>query len=126
MNFHEALKKLYVPQFGTIWKAPDKIWTSGFARHSKKYKTHPSVVEKIFKDKITISLVPGTSIKHPGSCVFKAELTKDEIITYFLINFSMPYNIDDLKDLDYGFRDIYELTQEQKENFKRQIKYCRG
>ena len=126
MNYYEALKKLYTPQFGSIWKAPNRIWTSGFARHSTKNKTHPSVVEKIFKDKITVSLVPGTSINHLGSCVFKAELTNDEIITYFLINLSMPYHVDNLKDLDYGFRDIYELTQVQKENFKRQIKFCRG
>ena len=126
MEYYEALKKLYKPQFGSIWQAPNRIWKSGFAPGSDGAKIHPSVVEKLYTDNITLSLVPGTSINKRGSCVFKADLTSDGIITYFLINLSMPYHVDDLKDLEYGFRDIYELTQEQKEDFERQIKFCKG
>tara|TARA_B100001971_G_C18000038_1_gene436826 strand:- start:96 stop:476 length:381 start_codon:yes stop_codon:yes gene_type:complete len=126
MDYYEALKKLYIPQFGSIWKAPNRIWTSGFARFSDGNKVHPSVVDKVFSDKITVSLVPGTSKEKHGSCVFKSDLTNDGIKTYFLINLAMPYHVDDLKNLEYGFRNVYELKEEQKEDFKRQIKFCRG
>ena len=76
----EGERSKLIPQFGSIWKAPNRIWTSGFARHSEKNEIHPSVIEKIYTDKITVSLVPGTSIEKRGSCVFKADLTNDEII----------------------------------------------
>jgi len=63
MDYHEALKKLYKPQVGSIWTAPNRIWTSGFAQNSPKEKIHPSVLEKLLTDQITVSLVPGTSKK---------------------------------------------------------------
>lgn len=127
MDFYEALKKLYVPQFGSIWKAPNRIWTSGFARGANGEHIHPSIVEKIYKDNVTVTLVPGTSKDYQrGSCVWKADLSVNSRKTYFLLKLSMPYHIDDLKDNERGWDGIDELDNEQKSDFNRQIKFCRG
>jgi hypothetical protein len=127
MDYYEALKKLYIPQFGSLWQAPNKIWKSGFASGADGNKIHPSVVEKLRMDGVTISLVPGTTKDYrKGSCVYKVDLGNSGQITHFLIDLSMPYTIDDVKELKRSWNGIDELNVDQKEDFKRQIRYCRG
>ncbi len=127
MDFYEALKKIYVPQFGSIWKAPNRIWTSGFAMGANSEHIHPSIVEKLYKDNVTVTLVPGTSKDYQrGSCVWKVDLSGNSTTTHFLLKLSMPYHIDDLKNKERGWDGIDELDDEQKVDFKRQIKFCRG
>ena len=70
MEYYEALKKLYKPQIGSIWKAPNRIWTSGFASGAPDEDIHPSIVEKLHSSNITLSIAPGTSKEKHGSCVW--------------------------------------------------------
>ena len=126
MEYYEALRKLYTPQVGSIWKAPNRIWTSGFASGSPKEAIHPSVVEKIYSGNITVSIAPGTSKEKGGSCVYKVKLGDEERTTYFLIDLSMPYHVDDIKELKRGWNGVNELDDDQIQDFKRQIKFCKG
>ena len=126
MEYYEALKKLYEPQIGSIWKAPNRIWTSGFASGGPNEDIHPSIVEKLHSSNITLSIVPGTSKEKRGSCVYKVKLNDEDRTTYFLIELSMPYHVDDIKELERGWNGMDELNDDQIEDFKRQIKFCKG
>ena len=126
MEYYEALKKLYKPQTGSIWKAPNRIWTSGFASGAPNEDIHPSIVEKLHSSNITLSIAPGTSKEKHGSCVYKVKLNDEDKTTYFLIDLSMPYHVDDIKELERGWNGMDELNHDQKEDFKRQIKFCKG
>jgi hypothetical protein len=127
MNYYDILRELYVPEFGSIWKAPNCIWTSGFAHNGAEKGLHPSIVEKVLKDEITVRLVPGTSKNYrTGRCVYVVKMGDDERISHFLIDLSMPYHIDELKKLDRGWNGVDDLNEEQKSRFNLQIMACRG
>jgi hypothetical protein len=126
MNYYDILRELYVPQFGSVWKAPNSIWTSGFAKNGVEEGLHPSIVEKVLKDEVTVRLVPGTSKKYrTGRCVFVVKMGISEIVSHFLIDLAMPYHVDELKKLDRGWNGIDELNEDQKSRFNLQILACR-
>ncbi len=127
MDYRDILRRIYQPEIGSIWKAPNKIWTNSFAKNKSEDDVHPAIVERIRKDNISIQLAPGTSKEHQkGSCVFKVDLTGDGTFSYFLLKLSMPYIIEDLLNLERGWDGIDVLNEEQINDFKWQIKMCKG
>lgn len=127
MDYRDILRRIYQPEIGSIWKAPNNIWTNSFAKNKSKNDYHPSIVEKIRKDNISVQLVPGTTKNYQkGSCVFKVDLVGDGIFSYFLLKLSMPYIIEDLLNLGRGWNGIDGLNEEQTNDFKWQIKICKG
>ena len=127
MDYKQVLKNIYKPEIGSIWKAPNKIWTTGFARNKTPEGYHPSIVEKLRLDDVSIQLVPGTSKAYQqGSCVFKVKLGKTDRMTFFLLKLSMPYIIEDLLKLERGWNGINTLSSSQLKDFEWQIKICKG
>jgi len=116
----------YSPSVGSLWKAPNRIWTTGFARNSNKDGLHPSIVERIRTDKISLSLTPGTTKNYKkGSCVYRINLNSRKK-TYFLLNLAMPYLMEDLIVLKKGWNNVRKLNNKQLESFLWQIKMCKG
>ena len=127
MNYLDVLKKIYKPEIGSIWKAPNKIWTGSFAKNKKPEDFHPSIVEKVKQDGVSVQLAPGTTKEYQkGSCVFKIDLNGDGKYSFFLLKLSMPYISDDLLNLDRGWSGIDSLNESQLHNFEWQIKICKG
>jgi hypothetical protein len=129
VDYREALKAIYTPKSGSIWRAPNKIWSSGFAQNesANPESIHPLVVEKLLPDDVTTIVIPGTSKDYQrGSCVYKVELGGSGIITHFLILLSMPYPANDLMDLERGWHGDDEFAETQQSHFVRQLKFCRG
>lgn len=127
MNFIEALKKIYKPPVGSIWRAPNRIWTSGFAHNQQNNPEgkHPALVEKVKKDKTNVILIPGSSKSYNrGRCVFKTKLVK-RTQSYFLINLSMTFDIESLCELNRGWNNVDELNEKQLKDFNLQLKICR-
>jgi len=127
MDYREILFKLYTPEIGTIWKAPNYIWTTGFAANKPPDEIHPSIIEKLDPSRTIAQLVPGTSKDYmKGSCVFKVKLNEKNRVTNFLLKLAMPYSIEVIKNFERGWNGVLELSEEQLGDFKRQIKFCRG
>lgn len=127
MDYRDILRRIYQPEIGSIWKAPNIIWKNSFAINKSQNGFHPSIVEKIRKDNISVQLVPGTTKEYnKGSCVFKVDLAGDKTFSFFLLKLSMPYIIEDLVKLDRGWNGIDVLNDEQTKDFKWQIKICKG
>lgn len=127
MDYKSILKKIYQPEIGAIWKAPNKIWTNKFSKNIDQENFHPAIIEKVKNDGISIQLAPGTSKDYnKGSCVFKISLTEKSNKTFFLLKLSMPYLIDDLHNLDRGWDNIDILDEDQLKDFVWQIKICKG
>ena len=127
MDYRDILRRIYKPDIGSIWKAPNNIWTNSFAKSKSKNDIHPSIVEKIRKDNNSVQLVPGTTKEYQkGSCVFKVDLAGDGTFSYFLLKLSMPYIIEDLLNLEKGWNGIDVLNEEQIKDFQWQIKICKG
>lgn len=128
MRAFEVLRKLYTPPIGSIWKAPNKIWKNSFAKNKSSISFHPALVVKINKDKISSIVVPGTSLKQKGNCVFILNLKDDWKVSHFLLRLWMRYNIDDLITLERGWgkgeEKIDELNEHQLELLKNQISNC--
>jgi hypothetical protein len=127
MDYRNILRRIYQPEIGSIWKAPNIIWTNSFAKNKSQNDFHPSIVEKIRKDSISVQLAPGTTKEYQkGSCVFKADLIGDGTFSYFLLKLSMPYIIDDLLNLERGWNGVDNLNEQQLKDFEWQIKICKG
>ena len=127
MNYKDILRKIYHPEVGSIWKAPNQIWTSNFAKNKNGEGFHPSIVEKLKGDKISVQLAPGTTKEYrKGSCVYKADIKGDGKYSFFLLKLSMPYIIDDLLNLNRGWNGIDSLNEKQLQDFEWQIKICKG
>lgn len=126
MNYYDILRELYVPQFGSIWKAPNSIWSSGFAQNAERSGIHPSIVEVVLPDAVTARIIPGTSKDYRrGKCVFVVKLGNSSQTSHFLIDLSMPIEVEELKKLDRGWNGIDDLDEDQKVRFHSQISYCR-
>lgn len=118
MNYYEILRELYTPEFGSIWKAPNKIWSTGFAHNKSREDLHPTVVARVHTDNSTVNLVPGTSKNYRrDNCVFSVKLNEGGRTTHFLIDLSMPSTVEEVKQLDRGWDGVYELNDEQKAQF---------
>jgi hypothetical protein len=127
MDYLSILKKIYKPEIGSIWKAPNKIWTTNFARNKNPEDLHPSIVEKVKQDGVSVQLAPATSKEYQkGSCVFIIDLKGDGEYSFFLLKLSMPYIIDDLLNLDRGWNGVESLNEKQLKDFEWQIKICKG
>jgi len=127
MDYLGILKQIYKPEIGSIWKAPNNFWTGSFAKNKNPEDYHPSIVEKVKQDGVSVQLTPGTTKEYQkGSCVFKIDLKEDEKYSFFLLKLSMPYIIDDLLNLDRGWNGIDSLNEKQLNDFEWQIKICKG
>jgi hypothetical protein len=127
MDYREALKKIYKPDFGSIWKAPNKIWSSNFAKNKNSEDTHPSIVEKLQRDGVSVQLAPGTTKEYQkGSCVFKVDLAGNGVHSFFLLNLSMPYTIGELVELRRGWNGVDVLDEKELKRFEWQIEICKG
>lgn len=127
MDYLSILKQIYKPEIGSIWKAPNNIWTCGFAKNKKPEDFHPSIVEKVKQDGVFVQLAPGTTKEYQkGSSVFKIDLNGNGEYSFFLLKLSMPYIIDDLLNLDRGWNGIDSLNESQLQDFEWQIKICKG
>lgn len=126
-SYLEVLKSVYLPAIGSIWKAPNRIWKTGFASNKTFDGLHPALVEKVNTDKIQVRLVPGTSKDYKkGSCVYIVDLNNCGRKSFFLLKLSMPFLIEDLLDLEKGWDNKYELDEKQLNSFNWQIKICKG
>ncbi|HOE39205.1 MAG TPA: hypothetical protein PLG05_04410 [Bacteroidales bacterium] len=127
IDYRDVLKRIYKPEFGSIWKAPNKIWTNNFAKNKSKEDLHPAIVERVRNDNVSVQLVPGTTKEYKkGSCVFKVDLAGDNTFSYFLLKLSMPYIIEDLLNMERGWNGVDVLNEDQIHDFKWQIKMCKG
>jgi hypothetical protein len=127
MDYLGILKKIYKPEIGSVWRAPNRIWTNKFARNGNPELIHPSIVATIRQDNVSVQLAPGTTREYcEGSCVFKVDLNDNGTITHFLLKFSMPFAIDDLLDLDRGWHDTDDLSEQQLIDLNWQKEICRG
>lgn len=114
-------------ELGTIWAAPNLIWSNGFARNKPGAGYHPAIVERVKKDNIIVTLAPGTSqTDNRGSCVFKTKLTPLSQTSHFLLKLSMPYLIEDLVLLQNNWNGIQKLSENEIKAFKTQITWCKG
>jgi len=124
----QILYDIYSPEVGSIWAAPNGIWTNTFASKKSETDYHPSVVGKVSSCKTNCQIVPITSKDYrKGSCVFKVKLNiaePDCPISYFLIYFWMTFSKNDLLTLKQGWNGIQNLNEEQLKEFKQQIKFC--
>ena len=78
MDYRTVLKRIYKPEIGSIWKAPNRIWKNSFAKNKLPESFHPSIVERVKNDGISVQLAPGTTKEYKqGSCVFKVDLKGD-------------------------------------------------
>ena len=127
MDYKKILKRLYKPEVGSIWKAPNSIWKNSFAMNKSPKEIHPSIIEKLKQDGVSVQLTPGTTKEYQkGCCVFKVDLRENGKCSYFLLKLSMPYIIDDLLDLERGWDGIDILNEKQLIDFHWQTKMCKG
>ena len=129
-DWKQILHDIYVPNVGSIWVAPNVIWSSSFAANKSLNDFHPSIVGKLSNCKTNCNIIPGTSKDYlKGTCVFKVKLNSngsDSPISYFLINLWMSYSKSDLQKLKQGWNGINNLDENQLREFKLQIKFCNG
>jgi hypothetical protein len=128
-NWKEALLKLYTPDVGSIWAAPNKVWDNGFAKGKSGEDLHPAIVEKNSPCNTITYIIPGTSKHHIGSCIFRVVLNSNDTNktnSFFLIKFSMPYSKSKMAQLSQGWNNIHKLSETQLEGFKMQLKFCKG
>lgn len=129
-DWKQILYDIYAPEVGTIWAAPNGIWTNSFASNQSETDYHPSVVGKVSSCKTNCQIVPGTSKDYrKGSCVFKVKLNTIEptcSLSYFLIDLWMTFSKNDLLTLKRGWNGIDDFNEQQLKDFKLQIKFCKG
>jgi hypothetical protein len=130
MNWKDILYSIYDPEVGSIWAAPNGIWTNTFASNKLKTDYHPSVVGKLSSCKTNCQIIPGTSKDYrKGSCVYTLRLKPTDIgcsESYFLIDLWMTFNKSDLLTLNKGWNGVENLNETQLKEFKLQIKFCKG
>ena len=129
-DWKQILKIIYTPELGSLWAVPNKIWDNGFASNKTDDQMHPAILEKISICKSITYLIPGTSKSYnQGSCVFKLKLNSLQINakeSYFLIKLSMPFTKEKLLELSQGWDGIEVLNEKQMNDFKLQLKFCKG
>ena len=129
-DWKQILYDIYAPEVGSIWAAPNGIWTNSFASNKSETNYHPSVVGKVSSCRTSCQIVPGTSKDYrKGSCVFKVKLNTSDptcLLSYFLIDLCMTFSKSDLLTLKQGWNGIDNLNEEQLKAFKQQIKFCKG
>lgn len=129
-NWKQILNDIYTPEVGSIWAAPNEIWTNSFATNKPKKDYHPSLLVKISNCKISCNIIPGTSKEYKkGSCVYKVKLNSTDPnwpLSHFLIEYWMTINLDDLLNLKSGWNGIKTLNENQLKYLKQQINFCRG
>lgn len=129
-DWKQILYDIYEPKIGSIWAAPNNIWSNSFASNKPKTDYHPSVVGKLSSCKTSCQIVPGTSKDYrKGNCVYKVRLNLTDPNyppTYFLIDLWMTFSKSDLLTLRKGWNGIENLNETQLEEFKQQIKICKG
>jgi hypothetical protein len=114
-------------EMGSIWAAPNSIWSNGFARNKSGEGYHPAIVERVKKDTITAVITPGTSKAYKiGSCVFKIRLSPLSKRSHFLLKLSMPYLVEELEMLQNNWNGVGKLSEKQIKDFQRQITWCKG
>lgn len=127
MKLSKAANHIISVATGTLWRIPNKIWESGFAKNKPGDDFHPGLVGRMRKDGITVSLIPGTSKDYrKGSCVFKTRLTPLSRRSYFLLKFSMPVLIEDLEAYPRGWNNTTMLNDRQQKDLRLQIGFCKG
>ncbi len=129
-DWKKILKSIYTPEVGTLWAVPNKVWNNGFASNKAGENLHPALVERVSPCKTITHIIPGTSKDYKqGSCVFNIKINQKDptsITSYFLIKLSMPFTKDTLVSLRQGWNGVDVLNEKQIENFKMQLKFCRG
>jgi len=129
-DWKQILYDIYTPDIGSIWAAPNGIWTNSFASNKAISDYHPSLIGKVSACKTNCQLVPGTSKDYrKGTCVFKVKLNSmisTSPLTYFLIDLWMTFSNSDLQKLNRGWNGVTDLNNDQLKDFKFQIKICQG
>lgn len=129
-DWKEILYSIYTPEVGSIWAAPNGIWTNSFAHNKSETEYHPSVVGKLSSCRTNCQMVPGTSKDYrKGSCVFKVRLNTTDPgypLSYFLIDLWITFSNSDLLTLKQGWNGIENFNDAQLKDFKQQIKFCKG
>ncbi|MBS1631376.1 MAG: hypothetical protein JST10_02270 [Bacteroidetes bacterium] len=129
-DWKQILKSIYTPDVCSLWAVPNKIWNNGFASNKAGEDLHPALVEKVTPCKTITHIIPGTSKDYKqGSCVFKIKINQKNpasVTSYFLIKLSMPFTKDALVSLRHGWDGVDILNEKQIEDFKMQLKFCRG
>lgn len=129
-DWKQILFDIYAPEVGSIWAAPNGIWTNSFAANKSEKDFHPSIVGKVSTCKTSCQIVPGTTKAYRmGSCVFKIKLNPavpNFPLSYFLIDLWMTFSKSDLLTLKQGWSGIDNLNDAQLKDFKLQIKFCKG
>lgn len=129
-NWTSILHNIYSPEIGSIWAAPNEIWKNSFASNKAKLEYHPSIIGKVSSCNTNCQIIPGTSKDYKvGTCVFKVRLNSIDPnfpLSYFLINLWMTFSKSDLLSLKQGWNGIENLNENQLNDFKQQIKFCKG
>jgi hypothetical protein len=129
-DWKSILYAIYTPEIGSIWVAPNGIWTNSFATNKGKLEVHPSIIGKVSLCKTNCQIIPGTTKTYKtGTCVFKLKIKAAEPLypfSHFLINLWMTYSISDVLKLKQGWDGIDNLDEDQLNALKMQIKFCKG
>jgi len=129
-DWKQILYDIYSPEVGSIWAAPNGIWTNSFASNKSENDYHPSLIGKVSECRTSCQIVPGTSKDYrKGSCVFKVKLDNIDptsSLSYFLIALWMTFSKKDLLILKQGWNGTDNLNEQQLKDFKLQIKFCKG
>jgi hypothetical protein len=123
MVLPSSRKILIQPDFGSIWKVPNKIWKS-FAKEKEAEKLHPGVVSRVDRTGFTFQLTPGTSRKSGGRCVFKTKFTSQKLTSHFIIKLSIPIAKSKLLELGRGWHGVDDLSYSDKGNLRNKIRDC--
>lgn len=129
-NWKQILYDIYSPEVGSIWAAPNGIWTNSFASNKTNTDYHPAVIVKVSSCGTSCQIVPGTSKDYrKGTCVFKVQVNNTDTtcpISYFLIDLWMTLSKSDLLTLRQGWNGIKNLNEVQLKAIKQQVKFCKG
>lgn len=129
-DWKKILYDIYCPVIGSIWVAPNGIWSNNFAHNKDPEDCHPSVVGRVYDDNKRCWIIPGTSKEYNiGTNVFKVRIDAEDPecpYTHFLIKLRMTYNSKDLLSLKRGWNGIDSLSEQQTNDLKMQIKFSLG
>lgn len=129
-DWKQVLRTIYSPPIGSIWTAPNAIWTNSFAHNKAGNDTHPSVVGRVFEKDRLCWVIPGTTKTYnKGSNVFRTKINPDNPDcpdTHFLIALRMTCTIEELLELKRGWNGIDDLRDSQVEELKLQIRFSLG
>lgn len=129
-DWKKVLKSIYTPDIWSLLAVPNKEWNNGFASNKDEGGLHPALVEKVSTCDTIFYIIPGTSKDYQqGSCVFKIKLNQKSAISkisHFLIKLSMPCHREAVISFSRGWDGVDYLSEKQIEEFKMQLKFCRG